>query len=499
MIYAYIVLLLLLLVLLIVGKILKLNISGSSNGISKPFLAAAILLHHCKERILGKFNKKKRFCRNSLSVDQLAKQLHTLNPGESSETQLYHFRVERTAAMLLILFIATLIALLITITAVDNNVLQENSLIYRNTFGGVDIIANLTAGIDDDEDNAQYNYEIVVKPQKYTEEEAADLFEQLSGQIDEVIKADNDSLGHILYKVDLPKTIEGYPFSVSWESSDYSVVDTDGQVHNKELPNKVLIDLTGDFSYEGNHWLLIRTLTVCPYEYTPDELTKIEIENAILQNDEKTKTTSYLELPKKVNNRDLFWEEKNEDESYLILILGVMICVLLIPIKESEVKSQIKKRAKNLLMGYPAFVSKIVLYLSAGMSIRNCFLRMGREYENQQRNTGQNDYLGNEIVMMAHELEMGISDSEALSHFGKRCGTKEYLRFTALLVQNLKKGSSDLQGLLEAEALDAFELRKNEARKLGEEASTKLLVPMIMMLGVVMVIIMIPAYMSFST
>ena len=43
-----------------------------------------------------------------------------------------------------------------------------------------------------------------------------------------------------------------------------------------------------------------------------------------------------------------------------------------------------------------------------------------------------------------------------------------------------------------------MELRKDTARKLGEEAGTKLLVPMIMMLIVVMMMITIPAYLGFA-
>ncbi len=73
------------------------------------------------------------------------------------------------------------------------------------------------------------------------------------------------------------------------------------------------------------------------------------------------------------------------------------------------------------------------------------------------------------------------------------------MRFSALLIQNMKKGRTDLIGMLKEESEDAFTLRKNEARKLGEEASTKLLLPMVMMLTVVMIIIMVPAYMSFSS
>ena len=56
----------------------------------------------------------------------------------------------------------------------------------------------------------------------------------------------------------------------------------------------------------------------------------------------------------------------------------------------------------------------------------------------------------------------------------------------------------ECRGVLEMEAKDAFEDRKDMARKLGEEASTKLLLPMGMMLGVVLMLIVIPAFLSFQ-
>ena len=44
----------------------------------------------------------------------------------------------------------------------------------------------------------------------------------------------------------------------------------------------------------------------------------------------------------------------------------------------------------------------------------------------------------------------------------------------------------------------AFEQRKNQARRLGEEASTKLLLPLFMMLLIVMVMITVPAFLAFG-
>ena len=72
------------------------------------------------------------------------------------------------------------------------------------------------------------------------------------------------------------------------------------------------------------------------------------------------------------------------------------------------------------------------------------------------------------------------------------------MRLSMLLSQNLRKGNAGLTQLLEKEAEEAFEERKRNARKYGEEAATKLLLPMFLMLMIVMVVIMVPAFLSFG-
>ena len=67
----------------------------------------------------------------------------------------------------------------------------------------------------------------------------------------------------------------------------------------------------------------------------------------------------------------------------------------------------------------------------------------------------------------------------------------------ARAAERLKKGSRGLVELLEQEAENGMEERKSLARKLGEEAGTKLLLPMLLMLILVIVILMVPAILSF--
>ena len=68
------------------------------------------------------------------------------------------------------------------------------------------------------------------------------------------------------------------------------------------------------------------------------------------------------------------------------------------------------------------------------------------------------------------------------------------MRFGALLSQNLRKGTKGLNDLLRLEAIQSFEERKARARRLGEEAGTKMLGPMFLMLAVVLIIVVVPAF-----
>ncbi len=120
---------------------------------------------------------------------------------------------------------------------------------------------------------------------------------------------------------------------------------------------------------------------------------------------------------------------------------------------------------------------------------------MVEEYEKKKDHIGIR-YAYEEMIYTFREMQSGRSESECYERFGQRCGLQEYRKFGAMLAQNLKKGSKGLADLLKGEAANAFEERKNQAKKLGEEASTKLLLPMILMLLVVFIIIIVPAFLS---
>ena len=103
-----------------------------------------------------------------------------------------------------------------------------------------------------------------------------------------------------------------------------------------------------------------------------------------------------------------------------------------------------------------------------------------------------------EMAAAYYLMQRGVPEIQAYSEFGNRCRVLPYRKLAGILEQNVKNGSKSLTPVLEAEMEAAFEQRKNLARRLGEEASTKLLLPLFMMLLIVMVMITVPAFLAFG-
>ena len=154
-------------------------------------------------------------------------------------------------------------------------------------------------------------------------------------------------------------------------------------------------------------------------------------------------------------------------------------------------------RKRQLLLDYSEVLSRLIIFLGAGMSIRTAWDRIGEDYQRARRE-GRMPYRHayEEMCTAASQMQTGIPEGRAFAEFGRRCGLPQYIKLGGLLEQNRKNGSKNLRDVLKLEMADAFELRKHQARRLGEEAGTKLLVPLFMLLSVVMIMIAVPALMG---
>lgn len=228
---------------------------------------------------------------------------------------------------------------------------------------------------------------------------------------------------------------------------------------------------------------------------TEEEQQEKSIREAIALYNEKMNDPDYYYLPAEVDGKRLEWETSADHTGSFLAALGLFAAVVIILKKERELQEQTIKRSEQLLMDYPGMIMKFTLLVQAGMTVRKAFQKMALDYKRKVPEKVR--YAYEEIIVTCNEMESGISEMEAYRRFGERCAQIKYKTFATLLIQNLQKGSKRLSDMLEKESLEAWDERKRKARVLGETAATKLLVPMIMMMAVVMAIIMIPAFLAF--
>ena len=203
-------------------------------------------------------------------------------------------------------------------------------------------------------------------------------------------------------------------------------------------------------------------------------------------------------LPEEINGNKIIWKERYENNSIFIFLLFLLGSVLAGKGMDYDLRRSLQKRNRQLEKEYAGFVNKLRLYLSAGLTVRNSLIKITEEYGKYLKSRRKN-YLYEELKISCFQLENGVAEEQVYYNFGQRCGEMRFRRLSTLLGVQLKQGNDQLLQILEKEADSALEEQKNRARKAGEEAGTKLLFPMMLMLLVVMFLILVPAYLDFGS
>ena len=142
-------------------------------------------------------------------------------------------------------------------------------------------------------------------------------------------------------------------------------------------------------------------------------------------------------------------------------------------------------------------VYQLMVFVGAGLTVGQAWERIVLNYTTRRKERRCQERPAYEEMAVAFgQMQCGQPEGKAIMAFGKRCQMPSYLKLATLLEQNRRTGTKDLQNLLEQEMIAAWEQQKNVARRMGEEAGTKLLLPLFLMLFVVMVLVMVPAMMA---
>lgn len=420
--------------------------------------------------------------------ERLKEDLKVIYPQYESEEILKRYVSYKIMNVLVFLFALILLFLVYSAVLRENNFLKY---LEREDYMGEDVTASIVAKSG----NEEIPIDIDVFHQEISKEEMQNYLETVADKLPDMVLGDNESLDKITSDLKLITQIPDTQIDVYWELEENEVVMDDGTLVIENLNTEgTLVKLTATLCWEDAIVVTEFYGNFVIPELTSKELFKINLLKKISQINESSVSDTSLILPEEVDGVSVQYK-KNEKE-YSVWIL--LICVPLIFFLEDEkLKKKKNARRDEMLVDYPEIVNKIILYLGAGLSIQGAFELIANNYQKNKKN-GERKAAYEEIVFMNRQVQGGISFHDSMEHFSRRCQVQPYRKLSLLLLQNLKKGSNELIGLLRQEAVFAFEERKNLAKRLGEEAGTKMLIPMVIMLGIVIVILIVPAWFSFQ-
>lgn len=419
--------------------------------------------------------------------------LQVLFPNISTEQKIEEFRVKGIRLFLIILLLGNILGLTFQI-ANQNESIITNGLLKRNSYGNGEKTETILASIEGKKQKK--SIEVTLAEQQYSKREVEEIFRQVKLEMERRFLNKNKSLNEVDQSVNLVKSFKDGIVTVDWEITPFGLIDYSGKIIKKEISKQgELAKITAHLqylSYEDYYTFYIR---VYPLSSHGANTIMDRLRVKVAEKEKESRTALEIKLPLSIDNQKITWSKTNTFINLWILFLSFIIGTGLYLKGKRDLKDQVKFRENQMLLDYSNVVSKLMLLLGAGMPVSQAWSKIAIDYKHQrQEGNVQFRYIYEEMLLTYYEMSDGIPDIEAFERFGRRCKVQKYLKLSGILIQNIRQGTKEIKRLLQFEMYHAMEERKGIAKKMGEEAGTKLLGPMMLLLIVVLTIVAVPAF-----
>ena len=359
----------------------------------------------------------------------------------------------------------------------------ESGRLYRNPCGqGETPYKIFVDGLEE-----SFFVELLVPEQELSEEQFRASIPKMADLLMERMVGANPSLQEVYGNLNLVRELPEYGVKVDWQSDSPEIVGSDGIVYAEE-PEEVYLEAILN---NGNvSETLEIPIMVYPVQVSPEERFRLVLEDVIQQNPEQEEVL----LPTEFEGKKIQYRGYDKGSNGMLLLLGIVAAFCLFLKEKEDITMARKMREEQLMEDYPEFVYQLLILIGAGYSAKAAWKKVTENYEKDEEKSRRP--LRNELQITMNQIETGVPEIRAYLEFGRRCGNRKYMKLAALLESSISTGGKNLRKLLEAEVKDAFEIRTDIAKRKGEEASAKLLLPSFVMLGVVMVMVMAPAFLT---
>lgn len=369
---------------------------------------------------------------------------------------------------------------------------KGDTYLKRNTYGDGEVTHELWVdGVGEE----VHLMEITLEERQYAADQLELVFEEAERYLRNNILAENDSFYNIRHNLNLLPKIPDLGVTVNWLSENVDIINALGVVNNDKVSEEGIgLLITSQLQYRE----AIREIVFEFIVYPKDKSKEMEVVEGLLEEiyqiEKRERESESILLPANYMGNQITYQREKDSGSKLFFIIGMLMAGLWYLKEINDSKEKIARRQRQLQLDYSEVLFKLIVYIGAGISIRKTWELIVTEYD--QRTTKATREVYEEMKKTLIEINSGVAEGKAYENFGRSCGLQCYMKLVGILEQNRKTGSINIRKLLSEEIQTAFELRKHLARKLGEEAGTKLLIPLFLLLGLVMAMILIPSIWS---
>lgn len=336
----------------------------------------------------------------------------------------------------------------------------------------------------DPESDVQEIYRLGIQAREYSEKEFRERARAMRTYIDSVILGENRDLEHISTDMVFPTKSEDEGLRVTWETDYPTIISNTGEVDLQDVDGSADINITAtikDDNYSEEYY--ITATVVESTDLSSTDIAKSEL----LELEEKSRISEQFVLPEQINNVQVIREgDDYESQNAQLLIFGLIIIAIFGYYRISRLREAGSMRDEEIGEAYYGFVSRLSIYMGAGFTLQRSLAAAIRNEPCK--------YLRAEFESSLVYISSGVSEAKVYSELGRRIGLEEYMRLMSLISQNLAYGNSNLLSLLDTEVRNSYFLKKENIRKRGEQASEKLLVPSAILMLLVIIVVMYPAF-----
>lgn len=382
-----------------------------------------------------------------------------------------------TAANYLLIFLAFIILFALTqiLKCIPNEDKDMGAEIYR-------VMAEY------DGTKVYRNVRIEAKRVPLTLSEKENSMRSLNERLIQYIKGENTDLEHVEFDLNLPEKEEKTGILIRWSSDNPDVLDEKGKIDSIAAKEGAKVILTAEAHLDDMTLQIPFEINIIPLKgHDHTKALEKRLNDALANKDVKGKTGFPDRLEEGIS---ITWNGKRSDAFLVLAISMPLLLFFAYLFRYERPKKQKRDASESIRTDLPDFADKLILLLNAGLVTETAIKKIINDYEMYRKEKVRPLYEG---LREAEKRASGTNYPliKELRTFAKESEVKEFMSFTAILADNVDKGGS-LAEKLGNEAAFLWFARKKKAQEQGRLAETKLALPLMLQLLILVLITIAP-------